>query len=159
MTDMLVRLYDLPEECRAGDRAAPGCRIDRPLASDARHVLAFVAAQFGDLAPGWVDECRVALCRQPAHCFIAVRDGAIVGFACYDATARGLFGPIGVAADARGEGIGRALLLATLRQMAADGYAYAVIGWVHSEAFYRDAVGATPIEGSEPGLYRRALGR
>ena len=58
-----------------------------------------------------------------------------------------------------GKGIGRALLLACLHAMAADGYAYGVIGWVHDEAFYRRAVGAIPIAGSEPGFYQRLLGR
>ena len=43
--------------------------------------------------------------------------------------------------------------------MAADGYAYGVIGWVHDTEYYRKAVGAMPIDGSEPGIYRRALGR
>ncbi|MCB1888373.1 MAG: GNAT family N-acetyltransferase [Rhodocyclaceae bacterium] len=154
MTDMLVRLYDLP-----GDDApvAPGVVVQRPLAADSHHVLAFVERHFAASAPGWVDECRCALAARPPTCFVAAEAGAVIGFACFDATARGLFGPVGVAPDARGRGVGRALLLACLRQMAADGYAYAVIGWAHSEAFYRRAVGAEPIAGSEPGLYAGRL--
>jgi predicted N-acetyltransferase YhbS len=58
---------------------------------------------------------------------------------------------------ARGTGLGKALLLAALRAMAADGYAYAVIGGAGPVDFYVKTVGAIPIEGSEPGLYRGML--
>jgi hypothetical protein len=38
--------------------------------------------------------------------------------------------------------------------MSAEGYAYAIIGGVHGrESFYEEAVGATVIAGSEPGIY------
>ena len=53
----------------------------------------------------------------------------------------------------RGRGIGKALVLAALHAMRAEGYAYAIIGWASSVDFYRKAVGATVIEGSEPGIY------
>lgn len=160
MTDMLVRLYDLPDPAPLLDRlSARGVRIKRPLALDTRPILAFVEARFGAAAPGWVDECRATLLRQPPTCFIAERAGELLGFACFDATARGMFGPTGVLPEARGQGIGQALLLSCLQQMGADGYAYAVIGWVNSQDYYRKAVGASPIEGSEPGIYGRALGR
>ena len=56
--------------------------------------------------------------------------------------------------DARGQGLGRALLLASLWAMAEEGYGYAIIGGaVGSEEFYRKCCGATPIAGSEPGVY------
>jgi len=87
-------------------------------------------------------------------CFIAVQDGKIIGFACYDVTAKGFFGPTGVTAEARGQGVGRALLLATLHGLAEMGYAYAIIGGAGPVDFYRKAVGAIEIEGSEPGIYR-----
>ena len=118
-----------------------------------------VSEHFGDAAPGWVDECHACLLRQPPTCFIATRDSAVLGFACYDATARGMFGPVGVIAGERGKGVGRALLLRCLHAMASDGYAYAVIGWVDDPDYYRKAVAAVPIAGSQPGVYRRALGR
>ena len=41
--------------------------------------------------------------------------------------------------------------------MRAEGYAYAIIGWASSIEFYQKAVGATVIEGSEPGIYPPAL--
>jgi hypothetical protein len=41
--------------------------------------------------------------------------------------------------------------------MKAEGYAYAVIGWAGPQEFYARLVGATVIEGSEPGIYRGPL--
>ena len=32
-------------------------------------------------------------------CFIATENGKLIGFACYDATAKGFFGPIGIDPD------------------------------------------------------------
>lgn len=157
---MLVRLYDLPDLASvAAALAAADAVVKRPLALDARRILSVVSEHFGDAAPGWVDECHACLLRQPPTCFIATRDSAVLGFACYDATARGMFGPVGVIAGERGKGVGRALLLRCLHAMASDGYAYAVIGWVDDPEYYRKAVAAVPIAGSQPGVYRRALGR
>ena len=82
----------------------------------------------------------------------------LAGFACYDATYRNFFGPTGVATDARGRGIGAALLLSCLHAMAGLGYGYAIIGGVGPAAFYEKAVGAVMIEGSKPGIYRDFLG-
>ena len=141
--DMLVNLYRLPE-----DKPVEGVRIARVMPPDRHRVLKWVREQFGE---GWESECAVALSAQPNTCFIAERGGACIGFACYDATARGLFGPIGVASEERGTGIGRALLLACLTAMREAGYGYAVIGWCDEAApFYAHAVGAIPIPGSEP---------
>jgi predicted N-acetyltransferase YhbS len=77
----------------------------------------------------------------------------VTGFACYDAAALGVFGPTGVAGERRGRGLGKALLLACLHDMAARGYAYAVIGGSGPDAFYERTVGAVKIPGSEPGFY------
>src|SRR5262249_36582770 len=90
-------------------------------------------------------------------CFIATASGELRGFACYESTRRNFFGPMGVAAPARGEGIGSALLLGCLHAMAGLGYAYAIIGGVGPAEFYPRVVGATEIEGSTPGIYRDRL--
>lgn len=44
----------------------------------------------------WGSECDVAFSHQPPRSFIAVHDEEIVGFACYNATCWGFFGPLGV---------------------------------------------------------------
>ncbi|HEX8280277.1 MAG TPA: GNAT family N-acetyltransferase, partial [Chthoniobacterales bacterium] len=95
--------------------------------------------------------------RLPVSCFVATEGQELIGFACYDATARGFFGPTGVAEKARRRGAGRALLHAALRDMAAQGYAYAIIGGAAAEEFYRREVGAIEIPDSAPGFYRGML--
>ncbi len=84
-----------------------------------------------------------------SKCFIATENGEILGFACYDSSAKGFFGPIGVKPDRRGENIGQTLLIRTLNSMRE--YGYAVIGWVsEAEMFYRKTVGAEYIKGGNP---------
>jgi hypothetical protein len=41
--------------------------------------------------------------------------------------------------------------------MAAQGYAYAIIGGAGPTGFYVKTVGAMPIDGSTPGIYRDKL--
>lgn len=105
-------------------------------------------------SPGWASECEAAFARQPIACFVAVeKKDHLAGIACYEATARGFFGPEVVHPDRRGKGVGKALLLSALHAMRAEGYGYAIIGWASSIDFYKKAVGAVVIEGSDPGLY------
>jgi predicted N-acetyltransferase YhbS len=86
----------------------------------------------------------------PISCYIASKDKRIVGFACYNATAKGVFGPLGVAEEERGRGVGEALLRSCMISMREIGYAYAVIGWTDAVKFYEKAVGATVIENTPP---------
>jgi predicted N-acetyltransferase YhbS len=85
---------------------------------------------------------------------VAVQEGALIGFGCYDATALGFFGPVGVLEASRGQGTGKALLLACLLDMKLKGYGYAVIGAVGPAEFYRNAVGAVKVPDSAPGLWK-----
>jgi ribosomal protein S18 acetylase RimI-like enzyme len=116
--------------------------------------MAWVREHFG---PAWASECDVAFANRPISCHIATQGGEILGFACYDSTCRGFFGPIGVDESMRGLGVGRTLLLSCLHAMAAAGYAYAVVGGVESPEFYARTVGAIEIPGSAPGIYRDRL--
>ncbi len=156
MTDMLVKLYALPDLAPAlADPRMAGVTIRRALAPEKHVVTAWVQATFD--SPGWASECEAAILRQPPACFVAVENEALIGFGCYDATSRGVFGPTGVGEAARKRGIGTALLLACLHDMRAQGYAYAIIGWAGPQDFYARIVGATPIPDSEPGLYAGLL--
>ncbi len=149
MPDLLVRLYDLP--------AAPGLVQDlvrRAFAAEKQLVARWIGEEF---SPGWASEAEAAFARQPVSCFIAVENEQLLGFACYDATARGFFGPFGVAKSARGRGLGRALLHATLLDMRANGYGYAIIGCAAEIEFYRKETGAIEIPNSAPGFYRGLL--
>ena len=148
---MLVRLYDLPE---SGDLyrkvEEQGITLRRARAFEKHTVAEFARTHF---SAKWVSEVEVALSRQPVACFIATKDKTILGFACYDTTMRGFFGPTGVSEAARGTGIGKALLFKSLEALRETGYAYAFIGGVGPREFYEKACGAIEIPGSDPGIY------
>lgn len=108
-----------------------------------------MGASFG---PRWGSECDVAFARHPVGCHVALADGALVGFACWDATARGFFGPEGVADAWRRKGVCAALLLQCLHAMRA--YGYEIIGGVGPKAFYERVVPVMEIPGSSPGIYQ-----
>ena len=152
--DLLVKLYDLPPPLPM----PASIIVRRALAPEAPLILDWVQERFG---PGWRAECQVALSACPTRLHIAIReqDGRLLGFACHDATGRGLLGPMGVDGAARGQGIGAGLLLASLAAMRADGYAYAIIAGAGPVAFYEKCVGAIPRPRSEPGLYQGMLRR
>lgn len=155
MPDMLVKLYALPEPNAEFARLrVDGVDVRRALAPEKFLVVGWVREQFNQY---WAGECEVAFAHTPVGCFVAIHDHRLLGFACYDATLKGFFGPTAVAPDARGRGIGKALLLASLQAMHAAGYGYAIIGAVGPAEFYAKAVGATLIDGSAPGIYAGML--
>lgn len=155
MIDMLVRLYDLPESATMYQRIAEtGVTLRRARAFEKHTVAAFAKAHFSEK---WVSEVEVALSRQPITCFIATRDKQILGFACYDTTMRGFFGPTGVLESARGLGLGKALLFRSLEGLRDLGHAYAIIGGVGPREFYAKNCGAIEIPGSDPGTYTDLL--
>jgi GNAT superfamily N-acetyltransferase len=154
MTDLLVRLYDLPDFPSEAKVAAAGIDIRRALPPERHLVTDWVGRHFG---LHWVSEVEMAMSQFPVTCWVAVKDNVLFGFACHDATARGFFGPTGVDEAARGQGIGEALLIATLRGMREAGYAYAVIGDPGPVEFYRRRLDALEIPKSSPGLYRGML--
>jgi GNAT superfamily N-acetyltransferase len=149
VADLLVKLYELPPE-----RTVAGIEVRRALAPEKHAVLAWVGATFG---PRWASEADVAFSGHPIRCHIATAGGQVIGFGCWDATARGFFGPEGVAEASRGTGVGGALLLQCLHAMQAQGYAYAVIGGVGPKAFYEKIVPVMEIPGSSPGIYHGML--
>ncbi|MEW6518159.1 MAG: GNAT family N-acetyltransferase [Thermodesulfobacteriota bacterium] len=155
MADLLVKLYELPDERpRLAGLAENGIIIRRAMAYEKMQVLDWVRVRFGT---GWAGECDVAFANGPNSCFIATMHGAIVGFACHDSTMKNFFGPVGVSEEFRHRGIGTALLLRCLHGMAAAGYAYAIIGGVGDIDFYAGTVKAMEIPGSTPGVYRDRL--
>ena len=155
MPDLLVKLYELPELApRVAAAAGCGVAIRRAMAHERGAVAAWIGKRFG---PGWASEAEAAFSRQPVACFLALEANRLVGFACHECTMRGFFGPSGVEESLRGKGIGAALLLASLWDMRAMGYGYAVIGGASEPGFYARVAGAVPIEGSTPGVYPAKL--
>ena len=151
MIDMLVRLYDLPDSSGLYARVKEsGVLLRRARACEKHTVENFAGANF---SPKWASEVSVAMSRQPVACWIATRNSEVLGFACYDTTMRGFFGPTGVLESARGLGLGKALLMRSLESLMDEGYAYAVIGGVGPREFYEKVCGAIEIPGSDPGIY------
>jgi GNAT superfamily N-acetyltransferase len=155
MPDLLVKLYTLPPVQPLIDSlASDGFTVRRAIAPE-KHVIAkWIGEHFG---AAWVSETEVSFSNHPVSCWIVTYDKRCAGFACYDATARGFFGPTGVDETYRGKGLGKALLLACLHDMHNQGYGYGIIGGAGPVEFYAKAVGATVIPDSWPGIYEGML--
>ena len=152
MPDMLVKLYELDDDWQfiIGQKNR-GITIRKPIGPERQIIVQWVADNFG---VAWAGEIEAAFANRPRSCFVAVKNETMAGFACYDATALGFFGPVGVDHPHRRKGTGTALLLACLLDMKLKGYGYAVVGAVKDTEFYKHTVGAQEIPGSTPGFYR-----
>ena len=152
---MLIKLYELEDDWLfLSKQQALGIGIRKPIGPEKHSIIAWVDDHFG---AGWASETDVALSNKPCTCFVAVKDANIIGFACYDATALGFFGPIGVAKSHRNKGTGKALMTAGLQDMKLKGYGYAIVGAVKDTNYYRNAVGAIEIPDSSPGIYHSQI--
>ncbi len=103
---------------------------------DRERVLEFIEHEFGAI---WRFEAS-----RGTSIFYVQDGGDVGGFSTHDANNRGLgfFGPTGVAKSMRGRGLGRQLLLASLADLRAHGYAQAVIPWTEAVDFYQKSCGA-----------------
>ncbi len=156
MPDMLVKLYELPEMNDILSQIyGHGIEIRRAMAPDKLRILSWIREYSSQGAVGEADVC---FSHTPISLFLATRGKEIVGYACYNATAPNFFGPTKVLESEQKKGIGKALLLKSLYALKAQGYAYAIIGGVGPQHFYEKVVGATLIEGSNPGIYTDYLG-
>lgn len=157
MADMLVRLYDLRDAAPFYARAtAAGIAVRRMEPWDRVALRRFIERHFSE---NWAAEAEGAFSHgHPITGFVAVQDGEIVGFAVYESTRRGFFGPTGVREDLRGKGAGAALLFRCLEGLRDLGYAYGIVGGVGPAAFYEKVCGAKIIEGSELSVYGSLYG-
>lgn len=156
MSDMLVKLYNI-EDCPEVEASLKkeGIHIVKALSPDKHRVISFIKT----FSEGWGSECEASFANNPPTIYIAVKGERIIGFAAYDATARGFFGPTAVDAEFRRKGIGRALMVRCFNSMKEMGYGYAIIGWAAKSAikFYEEFAHATIIEDSFPGVYGRLV--
>ncbi len=158
MADLIVNLYekdylnDLNIKLKNDD-----IKIKRLLSPNSDKLVEFVKKHFSE---GWTSEVKAGIYKENPTCFVAVHESEIVGFACYDATAKGYFGPTGVNPDYRGKNVGQVLLLTTLEAMKEAGYGYAIIGAVNEkvEGFYGKYLNYLKST-SKPDLYNRLLNR
>ncbi|WP_412070133.1 GNAT family N-acetyltransferase [Rubrivirga sp. IMCC43871] len=121
--------------------AAAGVAVHRASEADRAGLTALLDAHW----PAWQAEADRALAQDPPPLHVAVRDARVLGFAAHSVTplARGRFGPMGTAPEARGLGIGAVLLRRCLRDLRDDGRPQVVIGWAAALPFYESAVGAS----------------
>lgn len=155
MPDMLIKLYDLDDHWGfIAEQKEQGIAIRKPIGPEKHLIIDWVAEHF---STGWAAETDVAISNIPRSCFTAVKASQFVGFACYDATALGYFGPTGVEKTERGQGIGQALLRACLLDMKLKGYGYAIAGDVNEPEYYQKTVGAIEIPDSSPGIYQNRV--
>ena len=151
MPDLLVNLLKVPALENTG---AQEYLIRRAQPFELTPVRTFVATNFSQ---SWADEISIGFAQQPISVFIATIQRELVGFAAYECTRRGFFGPTGVIPAGQGKGIGKALLLASLWAMREMGYVYAIVGAAGPVRFYQKTVGAIIIPDSEPGIYTDSL--
>lgn len=149
MPDLLVNLLKLPPR-----EETQNFILRRAQPFELTPVRNFVAEKFSCT---WADEISVGFARQPISVFVATIDRELAGFAAYECTRRGFFGPTGVVEAARGKGVGKALLLSSLEALREMGYVYAIIGAAGPVRFYQKTVGAIIIPDSEPGIYTDLL--
>ncbi len=152
--DLLVKLYELEDDWSFLQRQSKlGITIRKPIGPEKRPLIDWVAKTFN---PVWASEMDVALSNRPLTAFIAVLDGQFIGFACYDATALGFFGPLGVAEPHRRNGTGRALCLSCLLDMKLAGYGYGIFGMAGPDLwpYYNRVCGAVEIPGSDQSVWK-----
>ena len=157
MADMLVKLYNIPNSHDIEKKLLQnGIRIKKALAPDRSKIIAFSRICAKD---DYSDEVRAAFSNNPVTCYIATREKELIGFACYEATARNFFGPMAVLESERKKGVGKVLLLKALESMRELGYAYAIIGWPANSAvsFYKKCAGAIMIDEKSSGVYKRMV--
>jgi GNAT superfamily N-acetyltransferase len=118
--------------------AARGFEVRRAR-PDERALLDAVAAEFGG---AWPFELANALRGEPPGVHVALKDGAYCAFAAHDGNNRGLgwFGPTGTWPAYRGNGLGEALLLACLVDVAAD-HPRCEVAWIGPRPFYEKVAG------------------
>ena len=104
-----------------------------------RRLVDAVRAEFGGT---WPFELERALGFDPPGVHVAVKDGAYCGFAAHDGNNRGLgwFGPAGTWPAHRGLGLGEALLVACLVDVAGH-HARCEVAWIGPRAFYDKVAG------------------
>ena len=157
MPDMLVNLLKLPPlDSALEDMKRARIVIRRAQPFEITLLRAFVEKNF---SVSWADEISVGFASKPVSVYIALSEKEIVGFAGYECTRRGFFGPTGVLGAMQGRGIGTALLLACLWGLGEMGYVYGIIGGAGPVEFYERAVGASVISNSDPGIYTDLLNR
>src|SRR2546426_4237135 len=155
MPDLLVNLLKLPQiDSLIDQQTAAGVNIRRSQPFEITPVRHFIEENF---SVAWADEISVGFANKPISIYVATRGGRVIGFAGYECTRKAFFGPTGVDETKRGQGIGKALLIASLWGLRELGYVYGIIGAAGPVEFYQQTVGAIVNSDSDPGIYTDLL--
>jgi len=137
--NVLVEVRDNPRVSTAraaelADAARARGYLIRRARRDEHPLIAAISAQSGG---AWPFEVTRALGFEPPGVHVAVKDDAYAAFAAHDGNNRGLgwFGPTETWPAHRGQGLGAALLLACLVDVAAQ-HARCEVAWIGPRAFY-----------------------
>ena len=119
---------EIPTSFRADSPA--GVVVDR---EDGDGAAALAARCF----PHWTDEVERGVAS--GACYAARTGGDTIGFACHSVNRAGWIGPMATDPRRQRAGVGKSLLAAVCRALAAEGYAVADIAWVGPIGFYAKA--------------------
>ena len=97
MADMLVKLFNISMPVNEEEKLLEnGIRIKRALATDRSKIIEYSKTCGGQ---DYSDEVRAAFANNPITCYIAAKDKELIGFACFEATAKNFFGPMAVSEE------------------------------------------------------------
>ena len=143
-TNVLIAVRDNPRVTAERAEALAAAARDRGYEvrraqPDERALIDAVAIAFGG---AWPFELERALGHRPAGVHVALHDGAYCAFAAHDGNNRGLgwFGPTGTWPAHRGKGLGEALLVACLVDVAAE-HERCEVAWIGPRPFYAKVAG------------------
>jgi GNAT superfamily N-acetyltransferase len=118
-----------------------GYTVRRARRADRSALSEMITAEF---SAEWAFEVNLALSSTPEGVHVAVSpDGELAAFAAHDGNNRGLgwFGPAGTVPAHRERGLGAALLLECLVEVAEAGHDQCLISWIGPRDFYERTVG------------------
>lgn len=139
-----VRTNPRVSQVRAAELAARaavrGYEVRRAARGEAEAISAAISIGFGG---AWPLEVERALTFEPPGLHVACRGGRLAAFAAHDGNNQGLgwFGPSGTWPEHRGVGLGEALLVACLVDIA-ERHPVAEIAWIGPREFYQRTVGS-----------------
>jgi len=122
-------------------KVGPDYHIFAASPSDLPSLCPAIASAF---TAGWAFELANAVTRPPGAAHVArALNGEWAAFAAHDGNNGGLgwFGPIGTFPAHRNRGLGAALLLASLLDIARAGHEHATIAWIGPREFYEKTTG------------------
>jgi GNAT superfamily N-acetyltransferase len=129
------RAAALAERC-----ASVGYTVRRAGMADAPALVDAIGRSF---STGWAFEVERALGKPSGVHIAETADGGLAAFAAHDGNNRGLgwFGPAGTLADHRRKGLGEALLIACLADVAFAGHTHCEVAWIGPREFYDRSAG------------------